>query len=145
MSQKEDESLEDYVERFQYNLQWFKIKLDKPTMRTILLKGIRDECVELLNIMGRWDISQEIYDDICDLFRRYSRGISKNHKDSWAISIRSMKSNSRGVTQSELGNLLDDFKTDILSSIVSQINKLQDKQKQVENAPELFILCPKCR
>jgi hypothetical protein len=33
MTQKEDEILEDYIERFQYNLQWSKhSKLDEKTL-----------------------------------------------------------------------------------------------------------------
>ena len=93
-------------------------------MRTILLKGIRDECIELLD-MGGGDISQEIYDDICDHCRRYSRGISKNSKGPWVVSTRAIKPTTGGVTRTKLGNLLDYFKIDILSSLASQIDTLQ--------------------
>jgi hypothetical protein len=68
MTQKEDESLEDYMERFQYNLQRSKQrKLDKDTLCTILIIGIRDECLDLLNLMGGGEISQVDYDQICEL------------------------------------------------------------------------------
>jgi len=44
MTQGEEESLEKYVERFQYNLQRSKQKqLGKETLKTILLKRIYDE------------------------------------------------------------------------------------------------------
>ena len=44
MIQGEDESLEDYVDRFQYNLQKSKYKhLEKEILKTLLLKGIKDE------------------------------------------------------------------------------------------------------
>ena len=33
--------------------------------------------MELLNLMGGGDIYQENYDYICELFRRYSWGISR--------------------------------------------------------------------
>ena len=54
--QGEDESLEDYVDRFQYNLQKSKYKhLEKEILKT-LLKGIKDEFLELLNLIGRGDV-----------------------------------------------------------------------------------------
>ena len=80
MNQKEDEILEDYVQRFHYNHRRSKIKLDKPTLENIFLKGVREEWTELLNLMGGGDISCETFDNICELCRRYSRGIVKNIK-----------------------------------------------------------------
>jgi len=59
MVQKEDENLEDFVERLQYNLQ----RSDHPTLskgilKTILLKGVRDDCLDMLNMLGKGDISK---------------------------------------------------------------------------------------
>jgi len=68
MTQKQDESLEDYMERFQYNFQISKQSLlSKETIRIIMLKGIRDECLEFLNMMGLGDVSKLSYDEVCDL------------------------------------------------------------------------------
>ena len=54
MTQKEEETLEDYVERFQYNLQRTKQNtLDPETLRIIFLRGIKDDCMDALNLMGR--------------------------------------------------------------------------------------------
>ena len=54
--QGEDESLEDYVDRFHYNLQKSKHKhLEKEILKTLLLKGIKDEFLELLNLIGKGD------------------------------------------------------------------------------------------
>ena len=50
-------------------------------MKTLLLKGIQDEYLEILNLMGTCDVFQLSYDDVCELCRRYSRRkfkISKN-------------------------------------------------------------------
>ena len=56
MIQGEDESLEDYVERFKYNFQKSKFKhLEKEVLKTLLLKGIKDEFLELLNLIGKVD------------------------------------------------------------------------------------------
>ena len=57
MTQREDESLEDYVEQFRYNLQKSKHKhLEKEILKTLLLKGIKDDFLELLNLIGKGDV-----------------------------------------------------------------------------------------
>jgi len=54
MAQREDENLEDLVERFAYNIKRAKMHhLDKHTLKTLLLKTIRDEWIDLLNLMGK--------------------------------------------------------------------------------------------
>jgi hypothetical protein len=72
MTQKEDESIEDYVECFQYNLQWSKqsSKLGDETLQIIFLRGIKDYCMDILNLMGVGDVSQLSYGDICDFCKR---------------------------------------------------------------------------
>ena len=53
MTQGEEESLEEYIEIFQYNLQRSKQrKLGKETLKRLLLKGIQVEYLEILNLMG---------------------------------------------------------------------------------------------
>jgi hypothetical protein len=55
MQQSEEESLEDYLERFLYNYQKTKqFSLDTATVRTVFLKGVRDDCIEVLNLMSLW-------------------------------------------------------------------------------------------
>jgi len=39
---------------------------------------------------------------------------------------------SRGVTRAEIGNLLENFKTDILGTLTMQLDIMQVKHKQVE-------------
>ena len=74
--------MENYVKHFQYNLQRSKLRqLGKDTLKKLLLKGIKNEYLEILNLMGTGDVSQLSYDNVCELCRRYSRGkfnISKN-------------------------------------------------------------------
>jgi hypothetical protein len=110
-----------------------------------MLRGIKDNCMDLLNLMGEGDISQVGYDDIYDLCRRYSRGISKHGKGLRDISTRITKSSIAGVSCAKLANLSEDFKTDILSSLASQSDSLQVKQKQAEVEKALSIFCPWCR
>jgi hypothetical protein len=69
MMQHEDESLEDYVEWFTYNLQREKQgDLAPETWCVLFLRGIWDDCIELLNLMGGGDVSQLEYDIILELF-----------------------------------------------------------------------------
>jgi len=58
MTQKEDEILEDYVEWFHYNLQRSKHNvLDHDILKTIFIRGMRDDCLDTINMLGKWDIS----------------------------------------------------------------------------------------
>ena len=59
MLQKEDENLEDLLERFKYNIKRAQMEnLDQDTLKALLLKTIRDEWLDILNMMGKGDISQ---------------------------------------------------------------------------------------
>ena len=68
MTQQEDESLEEYLEIFSYNLQKSKHNSLTPEItRTIFLKGIREEYLDILNVMGKGDMSYLPFDEIQDL------------------------------------------------------------------------------
>ena len=60
MSAKENETLEEDVEIFQYNLQRSPYTtMCKDILKETMIKGMKEEWVETLNIMGKWDIYQE--------------------------------------------------------------------------------------
>ena len=147
MNQQEDESLEEYLERFSYNLQKSKYNSLTPEMiRTIFLKGIREEYLDILNVMGKGDISYLPFDEIQDLCQKYSRGKARTGKRD--ITTKVTKSANSGISRAALGNLLEYFKTDLLSTLgtqveVSKTNKRQEQQDQQDQA--LSIFCPKCR
>ena len=131
MIQKEDENLEDFVERLQYNLQRSSHpNVSKDILKTILLKGVRDDCLDMLNMLGKGDISKESYDEIVNLCKRCSRGASRNRSNSRDTTFsRVQKSSSGGATRVEIGNLLEGFKNEMLSSFSSQIDTLQIQKK----------------
>ena len=61
MTQGEEESLVEYMELFQYNLQISKQRqLGKETLKTLLLKGIQAKYLEILNLMGTSNVSVSI-------------------------------------------------------------------------------------
>ena len=120
--------------------------LDEETLKALLLKAIRDEWIDILNMMGKGDISQLPLNDIGELCVHLSRGKSKTGKGLRDPSLfRVNKSTIGSVSRVEIGNMLDEFKTDILGGLSEKIDtlKLQNKQKIEANA--LAIFCPKCR
>jgi hypothetical protein len=144
MTQGEEESLEEYVERFQYNLQRSKQKqLGKETLKILLLKGIHDESLEILNLMGTGDVFQLPYDDICELCRRYSRGNFKTGKNSSEPSSQYFKSTAKtraiGV---EISNSIEIFKDDIISSLNSQLDILKDKKPSGQDPRRIVLNLP---
>ena len=67
MSQQEDEILEEYLERFVYNLQKSKYtSLTSDIIKTIFLKVIQDEYLDVLNVMGKGDVFYLPFDEITD-------------------------------------------------------------------------------
>ena len=143
MQQMEDETLEDYLEIFLYNYQKSKQRLNDNTMKTIFLKGILDEYIDILNLMGSGYISLLHFDDIGILCQKYSHSKAKQGKS--VRDTRVNKSSLGGVTRVELGNLLENFKTDILGTLSSQLDTIKVKKRQEEENPVLSIFCSKCR
>jgi hypothetical protein len=100
----------------------------------------------MLNMLGKGDISKEPYDVIVNLCKRCSRGAARNKLNSRDTTFsRVQKSANGGATRAEIGNLLEDFKTEMLSSFASQMDTLQIKKKHAEVEAALSILCPQCR
>jgi hypothetical protein len=146
MTQSEEESLEEYLEKFLYNMHKSKqANLPLDVIRTIFLKGISNENLEALNLMGVGDISHLPFPKIAELCKKYSRGKAKRGIGQRDNVTRSTKSISNGVTKIELGNLLESFKTDIMSTFGSQLDMLKGKQKQEEQEKIFAIWCPSCR
>jgi len=65
--------------------------------------------------MGKGYISYLPLDEIHELRQKYSRGREKIGKRD--ITSRASKSATRGVTRVEIGSLLENFKSDLLSTL----------------------------
>jgi hypothetical protein len=121
--QKEDESLEDCVEWFKYTLQRSgHSELDKEILKIILLRSFREDSMELLNIVGKGDISKESFEGICELCIQFSRGLARNRQG-----IHSKKGSGGGVMKAQIGNLLNNLRTYILSTLLAHMDTLQVK------------------
>ena len=80
--------------------------------------------------------------------RNYSRSRGKVGRNFWEPYNRNLKGNTSsfgGFTRIELGNLLENFKTDILGAMGSQLDVLQAKKIQEEECAVMSIFCPRCR
>ena len=81
MNQREDESLEDLIERFIYNVKRGKlIHLGSDTLKTLLLRTIRDEWIHLLDLMRKGDVYQLSIEGICETCKHISRGRARVSK-----------------------------------------------------------------
>ena len=100
MMQKDDEILEEFVERLLYNLQRpGHVDIGRDVLKIILLGGIREDCIDMLNFLGKGDISKEYFDHIVDLCRRYSRWYSRTSIRYQNVFTRAQKTTSGGATQ----------------------------------------------
>jgi len=147
MMQREDENLDDLIERLNYNLKRENIdNLDEDTLKDLLLKSIRDEWIDILNMTGKGDISQLPLNDIGELCVHLSRGKSKTGKRPRDPSlVRVNKSTTGSVSRAKIGNMLDEFNIDILGSISEQIDTLKLQNKKKTEADALAIFFSKCR
>jgi hypothetical protein len=109
------------MERFGYISQKSKYHdLLEDAIRALFLKGISKEYLEMLNLMALGDISHKPFSEICEMCKKYSRSRAKTWKNVWDPYNRNLKLvSSGGITRAEIGNLLDNFKRDILSTIGS--------------------------
>ena len=48
--------------------------------KIILIRGIRDDYLDMLNLLGKGDISKESFEKVVELCKRYSRGFSRNNR-----------------------------------------------------------------
>ena len=77
-------------------------------LKIILLHGIRDDCLDMLNLLGKGDISKEPFGNIVELCKRYSRGYSRNNKQDKRDKLecdvfdRTQKSSNGGATHAEI-------------------------------------------
>ena len=85
--------------------------------------------------MASDDISHKPFAQIGEICRNYSRSRGKveiNIRETYNRNIKRNTPSLGGVNGMELGNLLKNFKTDILGAMGSQLDALQAKKRQDE-------------
>ena len=83
---------------------------------------MKKQWIETSNVMGKGDIYQEKFADIIDLCIRSSRGSTRLKLAEHDRFVRDNKISTEGVTRVEIGNLLENFKTDILGTLTTQLD-----------------------
>lgn len=87
------------------------------------------------------DIYQLPYDDIKIVFKNNSRAARKKARASEALSN---SSNSTTSIKSEIGNMLEYFKSEMLHTLAPQTDTMQIKRKKEEAERALAIFFPRC-
>ena len=90
--------------------------------------------------MGVGDISFLPFDQISELCGKYSKGKAKTWKDSRDYLSKVSKSALGSVTRVELGNLLENFKIDLLSTLSSHIDTFTSKEKRRKRVNFVYLL-----
>jgi hypothetical protein len=102
--------------------------------------------LEILNLVASGDISHKPFVKIYEMCKNYSRSRAKIGKNVWDPYSRNLKPvSSGGIIRVEIGNLLENFKIDILSTIGSQLDTLKIKKKREEENAAMSIFYPRCR
>jgi hypothetical protein len=84
----------------------------------------------MINLMESCDIYHKPFAKICEMCKNYSRSRVKTRKNVWDPYNRNLKPiSSGGITREEIGNLLENFKIDILSTTGSHLGTLKIKKK----------------
>lgn len=122
MKQLEDESLEDYVDRFMFVYKRCAKGLNDDISQTIFLQGVDDESKEALNLMGKGDINKIPLEEIVNICRSYSRT---------RVGTRGSKRNKAlGPDVSQVMEELENLKTNILLHLNTQV-----ENKNTEPSP----------
>ena len=85
--------------------------------------------------MADGDISHKNFAHIGEMCKKYSRSrgkVTKKIREPFSRNVRGNVPSSGGITRVEIGNLLENFKTDILGAMGSQLEALQAKKRQDE-------------
>ena len=99
--------------------------MEKEILKTLILRGIKDKFLELLHLIGKGDVFQLSYDDVCELCIRYSRGISKAGKNSRDVCSFFSKSATRtGDIRAEINVLFENFNVDFINSLDLKLDVL---------------------
>ena len=96
--------------------------------------------------MEKGDVSYLPFDEITNLYQKYSRGRAKKGKRD--ITSKITKSAGGSISRAKFGSLLENFKSDLMNTFGTQVEVLKTKKRKEQQDQEdqaLSIFCPKCR
>ena len=135
----QDESLEDYEERFQLSYKRARCTLDPDSLKLVLLRGVREYLLDTLLLLARGDIYQLPYEDIKTVFRNHSRVAMKKGRGSQPM-VSPFSSNTS--FKGEIGNMLEDFKTEMLQTLALHMDTMHIKRKKKGSKESLGHFMP---
>lgn len=137
----QDEPLEHYEERFHLSQKRVRCTLDPESLKLVVLRGVREDILDNLYLLAGGDIYQLPYEDIKTTFRNHSSAAREKGRSSQiTIAISSSNSSING----EIGNILEDFRSEMLETLSLQLETMNIKRKQEEEEIFLAIFCPRC-
>ena len=124
-----NESLEEYEERFWINYRRTNHTNDLESLKLVILRGIREDVMDTLNMLFVWYIYQFPYDEINNVFKNHSRDDRKKGR-----SIQGLVSTSPSTStvKIEIGSMLEDFKSEMLHTFSLQMDTMKIKRRQEE-------------
>ena len=131
-----DESLEDYEEIFQLSYKRIRCTLDLESLKLVLLRGVREDLLDTLNFLVGGDIYKLPYEDIKTVFRNHSRAARKKGRGSQPMAS---TSSSNSSIKGDIGNTLEDFKSEMMQTLALQLDTMNIKRKQEESERALAI------
>ena len=94
---------------------------------------------DTLHLLVGGDIYQLSYEDIKTIFRNHSRAARKKGRGSQPIAS---ASSSNSSIKGEIGNMLEDFKSEMMQTLAMKMDTLHIKRKQEEAERALAIFFP---
>jgi len=129
MTQGENESLEDFEERFQLaHKRAHNCTMDEDSLKHVFFRGVREYLMETFNLLANGGIYQLDYAIIKEIFKNHYGASTK--KGRFGGNMVSLFSSSFVLTNNEIGGMLEDMKTKILHSLALYLDKLQVKKKR---------------
>lgn len=142
ISQKEDETLEDYVSCFLYIMQKNpQHVLAEDSQKLIFLRGVNNNCLEALDLMASGDISQISWDDLKKIYLNYSRSTMKKGRGYQSTVTKGI---SQGISKLKISNLLSFFKKDIINDVATHRDTITTKKKHAKIKSQFVEYCPHC-
>ena len=135
MTMGNDESLEDYEERFQLSNKRARCTLDPESLKLVLLQGVPEGLLDTLHLLARGDIYQLLYEDIKTIFRNHSRAAQKRGRGNPLLA-------STTFSKHEFTNQMEDLKSEMRQTIAMQLDSFRIQQKKEEAERALAILYP---
>jgi len=95
-------------------------------LKVVLPREIKEYLLKTINLLSRWDIYQLPYDDIKIAFNNHSRVARNKGRASQALAN---SSSSNTSIKSEIGKMLEEFKSEMFHTLALQMDTIQIKGK----------------